>query len=124
MTVNSISDGLLAGSVSGIMGLAFGAISATGATPFWQALISSKQLAAPEMAFQLTRFRGTNFQEEEPGGSFTLGGTNSSLFQGEIDFQPMLTTAGQATFWLLGVSGASSSHPIHIPVLSHSINRK
>jgi hypothetical protein len=46
------------------MGLAFSAISAT---PFWQALISSKQLAAPEMVFQLTRFRGTNFQEEEPG---------------------------------------------------------
>ncbi|KAJ7879486.1 aspartic peptidase A1 [Mycena olivaceomarginata] len=84
--------------------LAVDAISATGATPFWQALISSKQLAAPEMAFQLTRFRGTNFQDEEPGGSFTLGGTNSSLFQGDIEFLPMLTTAGQATFWLLGVS--------------------
>ncbi|KAJ7252091.1 aspartic peptidase A1 [Mycena haematopus] len=103
LSVESVSDGLLSGSVSGIMGLAFSAISSTGATPFWQSLISTNQLAAPEMAFWLTRFRGTNFKDEEPGGSFTLGGTNASLFQGDIEFLPMAGPS-DPTFWLLGVS--------------------
>jgi cathepsin D len=104
LSVESVSDQLLSGSVSGIMGLAFTAIASTGATPFWQGLISNNQLAAPEMAFWLTRFRDKVFKDEEPGGSFTLGGTNSSLFQGEIEFLPM---AGPSppSFWLLGMSG-------------------
>ncbi|KAJ7301223.1 hypothetical protein DFH08DRAFT_996080 [Mycena albidolilacea] len=45
----------------------------------------SKQLAAPEMVFQLTRFRGTNFQEEEPR---VVNPRRDQL----------------AAFWLLGVS--------------------
>ncbi|KAJ7141119.1 aspartic peptidase domain-containing protein [Mycena epipterygia] len=105
LSVQQTTDGLLSGSVSGIMGLAFGAISSTQAVPFWQGLISANQLATPEMAFWLTRFRGVKgVQEEEPGGSFTLGGTNSSLFTGDIEFLPM---AGSSTpsFWLLSVSG-------------------
>ncbi|KAJ7233903.1 aspartic peptidase A1 [Mycena rebaudengoi] len=103
LTVQQTSDSLLDGSVSGIMGLAFGAIASTRAQPFWQSLIASKQLESPEMAFWMTRFRGTRgAQEEEPGGAFTLGGTNSSLFQGEIEFLDM---AGDSTpsFWLLAV---------------------
>ncbi|KAJ6594562.1 aspartic peptidase domain-containing protein [Mycena capillaripes] len=104
LSVVQVSDQLLSGSVSGIMGLAFSAISSTGALPFWQGLITSNQLAAPEMAFWLTRFRGqNNVQDEEPGGSFTLGGTNSSLFQGEIEFLDMAGPP-QPSFWLLGVS--------------------
>ncbi|KAJ6625352.1 aspartyl protease [Mycena sp. CBHHK59/15] len=104
LSVEKTTDGLFSGSVSGIMGLAFGAIASTQAVPFWQSLISSNQLAAPEMAFWLTRFRGANnVQVEEPGGSFTLGGTNASLFTGDIEFLDM---AGPSTptFWLLGVS--------------------
>ncbi|KAF8128311.1 aspartic peptidase domain-containing protein [Mycena galopus ATCC 62051] len=103
LSVETVSEDLLSGSVSGIMGLAFGAISSTGAIPFWNALITDNQLAAPEMAFWLTRFRGTNFKDEEPGGSFTLGGTNASLFQGDIEFLPMAGPS-QPSFWLLGVS--------------------
>jgi cathepsin D len=95
-----------------MMGLAFGAISSTKMLPFWQGLISSNQLAAPEMAIWLTRFLDTNFQEEEPGGSFTLGGTNSSLYHGDIEFLP-LAGPSQPTYWLLSVSGELTvpSHP-------------
>ncbi|KAF7362970.1 Acid protease [Mycena venus] len=106
LSVQSVANGLLAGSVSGMMGLAFGAISSTKAVPFWQGLISSNQLAAPEMAFWLTRFLDTNFQEEEPGGSFTLGGTNLSLYQGDIEFLP-LAGPSQPTYWLLNVSAVT-----------------
>ncbi|KAJ7680998.1 aspartyl protease [Mycena polygramma] len=107
LSVEQVSDQLLSGSVSGIMGLAFNAISSTGAVPFWQGLISGGQLAAPEMAFWLTRFRGTqNVPDEEPGGSFTLGGTNASLFQGDIEYINMAGPS-QPTFWLLGVSAVT-----------------
>ncbi|KAJ7122045.1 aspartyl protease [Mycena crocata] len=104
LSVRQTTDGLLSGSVSGILGLAFGAISSTQTVPFWQGLISDKQLETPEMAFWLTRFRGVDgHRDEEPGGSFTLGGTNASLFTGDIEF---LDVAGGSTptFWLLGVS--------------------
>ncbi|KAJ7028583.1 aspartyl protease [Mycena alexandri] len=95
LSVEQTSEGLLSGSVSGIMGLAFVAISSTQTTPFWQGLISASQLEEPLMAFWLTRFRGgNNVQEEEPGGAFTLGGTNSSLFQGDIEF---INMAGPST---------------------------
>ncbi|KAJ7782498.1 acid protease [Mycena maculata] len=97
---------LLTGSVSGIMGLAFGAISSTQTVPFWQGLISSNQLASPVMSFWLSRFRGTKFAEEEPGGAFTLGGTNASLFTGNIDFRPM-SGGSTPTFWLLSVTAVN-----------------
>jgi len=104
LLVDQTSSGLLVGSVSGIMGLAFGAISSTQAVPFWQNLATAGQLATLEMAFWLTRFRDDRHaSEEEPGGSFTLGGTNSSLFQGDIEFID-LKGSGPLSFWLLSVS--------------------
>ncbi|KAJ7049944.1 acid protease [Mycena amicta] len=115
LSVEAVSNGLLSGSVSGIMGLAFGAIASTQAVPFWQALVTSDQLATTEMAFWLTRFRGARrVADEEPGGSFTLGGTNTSLFQGDIEFLD-LQTQGQATFWLLTVSEVTVANtPVQI----------
>jgi len=102
VAVDRLTDGLLDGSDSGIMGLAFSAISSTDSTPFWQALGS--QLPAPEMAFYLTRFKDdSNAKDEEPGGVFTLGGTNSTLFTGDIEFLDMPSRT--PTFWLLTMSG-------------------
>ena len=102
MAVDRLTDGLLEGSASGLLGLAFPAIASTKSTPFWQALGS--QLSASEMAFYLTRFNGdSNVKDEEPGGVFTLGGTNSTLFTGDIEFINMPT--GTPTFWLLSMSG-------------------
>jgi cathepsin D len=99
VAVDDLPNSFLAGSASGIMGLAFSAVAYT---PFWQALGS--QLAAPEMAFYLTRFNGdSSAKEEEPGGVFTLGGTNSTLFTGDIEFLNM--PSGTPTFWFLTMSG-------------------
>ena len=95
---------LLNASVSGIMGLAFPAIAFTHSTPFWQALGS--QLSASEMAFYLTRFNDdSNATVEEPGGVFTLGGTNSTLFTGDIEFLNITLIFGTPAFWLLTMSG-------------------
>ena len=102
MAVDRLTDGFLEGSASGIMGLGFSAIAVTRSTPFWQALGS--QLAVSEMAFYLTRFQDDpNAKDEEPGGVFTLGGVNSTLFSGDIEFLPI--PSDTLTYWVLNMSG-------------------
>ncbi|KAF8169784.1 aspartic peptidase domain-containing protein [Pholiota molesta] len=89
---------------SGLMGLAFATLARTRATPFWEALATSNQLSSPEMAFWLARSQ--NLQVEDvPGGAFTLGGTNSSLFTGDIEFLNMPT--GTPEFWTLPLASVS-----------------
>jgi cathepsin D len=106
VAVDDVSSGLIDGELSGIMGLAFVGIANSEALPFWQALVNNNQLTNPEFSFYMTRFvNNPNARTEEPGGVLTFGGTNSSLFQGNIDFQPF-TLPGTGTFWLQTVSGA------------------
>jgi cathepsin D len=106
VNVQQTTSQLLDGSVAGILGLAFQSLASTKALPFWQALQNNNQLSSPEMSFWLTRFVNDNqAKNEEPGGVLTLGGTNSSLFKGDIQFlnMPSSTTP---SFWLLEMSGA------------------
>ncbi|KAJ6498541.1 acid protease [Mycena vitilis] len=103
VTVEQIDRDLIDGTVSGLIGLAFQALATTEAMPFWQALATNNQLTSPEMAFQLTR---STSQNDEPGGTFTLGGTNSSLFTGDIEFHD-LANASPPSFWLLSLSAAT-----------------
>ena len=71
---DQLSDGLLIQPVSGLMGLAWQALSSSGATPFWQALYQNNVLDEPLMAFYLTRYQNvTGAKAQEPGGVFTLG---------------------------------------------------
>ncbi|KAF8869556.1 aspartic peptidase domain-containing protein, partial [Infundibulicybe gibba] len=103
--------------VSGLMGLAFDGASKMGAMPFWQALALGGQLTAPEMGFWLTRFMDDlHANDNEPGGAFTLGGTNSTLFQGDIDFVGIAAGPQQSnTFWMLNmVSVTVQGRPVHI----------
>ncbi|PPQ63733.1 hypothetical protein CVT24_004242 [Panaeolus cyanescens] len=105
LTADRITDGLLDGSVSGIMGLAFDTIASTQATPFWQKLAQDGQFTDPEMAFWLTRVTDARSQtDERPGGVFTLGGTNTTLFSGDVEFHDL---TGQPSFWLLTLSGVT-----------------
>lgn len=100
------TNALLDGSVAGIMGLAFQGLASTKAVPFWQALLKNNLLSSPEMSFWLTRFvNDNNAKAEEPGGTLTLGGTNSSLFTGDIQFLDMPSGVTQ-TFWLLEMSSS------------------
>ncbi|KZV73513.1 acid protease [Peniophora sp. CONT] len=103
--VTSVSNNIITGPVSGIMGLGFQALSNTQSTPFWQSLLNSNQLANPEMSFYIARNAAsiTSNDQETNGGIFTLGGTNSSLFQGDIDFNNF-PQGSQASYWLQTVS--------------------
>ncbi|KAG5642479.1 hypothetical protein DXG03_002729 [Asterophora parasitica] len=102
LAVDTLTDGLLDGRVSGILGLAFSTIASTRSIPFWQTLAASGQLTTPEMGFWMTRVRGDpTAREEEYGGVFTLGGTNTSLYDGDIEFLDM--PGRTPTFWLLNL---------------------
>jgi cathepsin D len=100
VAATTMTSGLVTAPVSGIMGLAFESISSTKATPFWQAVTS--QFSAPEMSFWLARDTDpTSVSTLAPGGVLTLGGTNTTLFSGEIEFNNLPSTP---TFWLLSLS--------------------
>ena len=71
---DQLTDGLLTSPVSGIMGLGWQSLAASGAKPFWQALYDDNVLDEPVMAFYLTRYQNdSRAQDQEPGGVFTLG---------------------------------------------------
>ena len=107
VAVRTVSSGLVDADVSGVMGLAFQGIARSGATPFWQSLIANNLLTNPEFSFYVTRFNNDkSATQEEPGGVFTLGGTNSTLYQGNIDFQTFTPLVTIGSFWLQTISGA------------------
>ena len=107
VAVDSLSSGLIDGKLSGIFGLGFQGIANTRAVPFWQALLANNLLTNPEFSFFITRFiDDQSAAQEEPGGVFTLGGTNSTLFQGDIDFRTFTPVGAGGSFWLQTISGA------------------
>lgn len=104
VAATDLSRELLGAQAAGLMGLGFTSLAATRSTPFWEALSDGGQFTTPEMGFQFTRERGNpSAQSEEFGGTFTLGGTNSSLFTGDIEFLDM--PSGTPSFWLLNMAG-------------------
>ncbi|PCH43534.1 acid protease [Wolfiporia cocos MD-104 SS10] len=102
--VDEVSDGALSAPVSGLMGLGWQQISSSGATPFWEALAETNDtLTEPLFAFQLTRYsNASEVWSLEPGGTFTLGATNASLYKGDIDYQDI--PSGQVGYWMQEIS--------------------
>ncbi|KAJ4470124.1 acid protease [Lentinula aciculospora] len=104
---DQVSDGLLNSPVSGLLGLAFQTIASSGASPLWETLASSGAWDQPLMAFQLTRFNNdSQVQELEPGGTFTMGATNTSLYTGDIDYNDI--PDNEESYWLQTVSSITS----------------
>ncbi|KAF9785153.1 acid protease, partial [Thelephora terrestris] len=95
-----ISNGLLQSPISGLMGLAWQSIASSGAEPFWQTLASSGTWDEPVMAFQISRFSNiSQARTLEPGGTFTMGALNSSLYTGDVDYVNLPQDA--VTYWTL-----------------------
>lgn len=85
------------------MGLAWQSIAASGAEPFWQTLASSGAWDEPVMTFQITRFNNiSQTRTLEPGGTFTMGALNSSLYTGDIDYVDLPQNA--VTYWTLPIT--------------------
>ena len=97
-----MTTGLVSAPVSGLIGLGFKQLAASNATPFWEALANDNQFSAPEMSFWLDRdLDPTTTTSLAPGGIFTLGGTNSTLFSGDIEFLNLTSTP---SLWTLNIS--------------------
>ncbi|KAH9032625.1 aspartic peptidase domain-containing protein [Lactarius hengduanensis] len=106
VAVTDITSGLIQGALAGIMGLAFQGIASSNALPFWQALVNNNLFTSPEFSFFITRFvDDASAQDEEPGGVLTLGGTNTTLYQGDIDFRSFTSPIKGGSFWLQTVTG-------------------
>ncbi|KIJ49309.1 hypothetical protein M422DRAFT_224939 [Sphaerobolus stellatus SS14] len=115
LVATTVSQGLLdnqntgggaSASVSGLLGLGFKALADTGATPFVQALSNGNKLKQNLMSFFLARHVDDQSSGVAPGGFFTLGDTNSSLFTGNIDIVNFPSTS-TPSFWLIPLSGAT-----------------
>ncbi|KAG1741270.1 aspartic peptidase domain-containing protein [Suillus lakei] len=117
--VTQETSGLLNPPVSGILGLAWQSLASYGASPLWQTLASSGAWTDPLMAFQLTRFiNGSNVNTEEPGGSFTMGFVDSSLYTGIIDYQALPVTP---SYWILPMTSLTvQGNSVTIPSGSSS----
>jgi len=89
---DQVSPGLLQGDANGLMGLGWPRISSSGATPFWQAV------GIQEMGFAFTRYlHDASANVLEFGGYLTLGGTNDTLYEGNITYHDL----SAETYWLL-----------------------
>ena len=132
LLVNEIAPAdTLVGTNAGIMGLAFDTIAATESTPFWQALAAGGALSTPEMSFWITRgSNDPNAPKETFGGIFTLGGQNQSLYQGNVEFLPLVANNGKLTYWLLNLACAcrnslcGSLLPARVLIVAVTVNGK
>jgi len=107
VVASSVIDNLLAPAVSGILGLGFETISSLDAPPFWQALYNANVLAEPLFGFYLQRWiTYSTLLNSAPGGTLTLGGTNSSFYTGEIEYINMPSGA-TPSYWLQQISSES-----------------
>lgn len=81
------ASGIVQAPISGLMGLAWKAIANSGATPMWQTLAASKW-QQKEFGVFMVRHRGDEWarQFEENGGQILFGGTNQTLYKGDMNY--------------------------------------
>lgn len=100
-----ISQGLLGDAVEGIMGLGFPSLSTSKSTPFWQ------NVGATEFSFYLasenSTFTSSN-SDKAPGGTFTLGGRNTTLFKGDINWSDVI----DESYWLITLGGVTVNNQV------------
>ncbi|KAG9100757.1 hypothetical protein FS749_013054 [Ceratobasidium sp. UAMH 11750] len=99
--VNYTNSTPVPGDITGLMGLGFKNLATSHATPFWEALVSNGKWAEPVMSFWMTRYNNVSSADDaEFGGEFTMGGTNTALYTGDIDYVA-LPNASNPTFWAI-----------------------
>lgn len=102
---NTVESGLIDSPVSGLLGLAWKGLSSSGATPFWEQLYEANVLDSPVMGFHLSRYLNVSRASAlEPGGTFTLGALNTSLYTGDVDYQDL---AQSNLYWTLSIANAT-----------------
>ena len=85
------------------MGLAWSSLTDLRASPFWQQLVENNQISTETtMSFYLTRMRSNSqAQSLEPGGTFTLGELDNTLYTGDITYHNILSR----DWWRVSLTG-------------------
>ncbi|EST04786.1 Aspartic peptidase [Kalmanozyma brasiliensis GHG001] len=99
---DQVSQGLTSAAMEGIMGMGFQRLASSGEPPLW---VASNQNT---FSFYLERASLTSADQTQAGGIFTLGGTNSSLYQGDISYNSLI----EELYWMvrLGAIGTKGSN--------------
>ena len=88
------------GSTSSRTGLGWQPLAASSVTPFWQNLYQANALPFPGFGVSLTRYIDVaNASAIEPGGSLTFGYLNASLYSSEISYLDIPT--GMESYWVV-----------------------
>ncbi|TCD65054.1 hypothetical protein EIP91_003292 [Steccherinum ochraceum] len=103
--VANMSENMLRTPVSGLLGLAFPNIATSHAVPFWLNVAAQPGfLDVALMGFHLTRYLDdVSARSSEPGGTFSFGAVNTSLYTGEIDYVDI--PEDRVGYWLLELTG-------------------
>ncbi|KAJ7511261.1 aspartyl protease [Mycena galericulata] len=102
LAANKLSVDVAAWTSSGILGLAYQQTTQGPSFPMSLFVDSNGQLASAEMSFWVNRMNTLEYDENPVGGAFTFGGTNTSLYQGAIEFLPT-TALSNGSSWNLDV---------------------
>jgi len=97
--ITDLSTGVLSGSTSGLMGLAWQPLAQTGAPAWWETLATANKFQSPLFAFYLARFSDdpNATSDETNGGSMDIGFTNSTYYSGSIAYTSLMSS----TYWLI-----------------------
>ena len=110
VSVDEIEDNVIDDPMAGLLGLAFQILASTQAVPYWQAITAL--FSQPVFSFWLQRQINVAVSSSgvAAGGVFTLGGTNETLFSGDIEFIGLLNSnaATPLAFWLLALTSKCS----------------
>jgi len=103
-----MTENMLTAPVSGLLGLAFPNIATSHAMPFWLNIAAQPEfLDDAVMSFHLTRYLDdAQVRSAEPGGTFTFGAVNTSLYTGDIDYQDV--PDGHVGYWILELTSLVS----------------
>ena len=101
--MDTVSPHVLQGSLSGLMGLGFRALTQTQADPWWVAAVNAGLWSQPLFGFHLARFvdKSGASNTETKGGSMDLGFTNTAYYTGEINYVSLT----DESYWLIPLDG-------------------
>lgn len=98
----------MTGTISGLLGLGWQGISSSGAVPLVQALSQSGNLTSQVFAFGFDAYSASSTSSSNiaPGGTMTIGATDSSLFTGSINWNNIATPTG---YWAIALDDVTVS---------------
>lgn len=97
--MDTVSQNVLQGALSGLMGLAWPPLAQTGADPWWLAATKAGDFSAPLFGFYLARYidDASANTVEASGGSMDLGFANTDFYTGDIKYVSLT----DENYWLI-----------------------